>query len=53
MLDKRANKIILETFGTLIILILGNIVVDFKIFDAIYILVLLVYIIRYKLVKNV
>lgn len=53
MLDKRTNKIILATFGTLLLLILGSIVVDFKIFDAMYIFVLIVYIIRYKLVKNV
>lgn len=53
MLDNRTNKIVLATFGIMLVLILGNIIVDFKVFDAIYIFAFIVYIIRYKLDHNV
>ena len=52
MLDKRTKQIVLATFGTILLLILGNIVIDFKIFDMMYIFALIAYFIRYKFVKN-
>lgn len=53
MLDKHANKIVIATFATILLLIIGSAVLDFKIFDAMYIVAIITYLIRYKLMKNV
>lgn len=53
MLDKHANKIVIATFATILFLIIGSAVIDFKIFDAMYIVAIIVYLIRYKLMKNI
>lgn len=53
MLDKHSNKIVIATFATILLLIIGSAILDFKIFDAMYILAIVTYFIRYKLMKNI
>lgn len=51
MLNTKAVKIILLTYGLIILLIAGNLLLDFKILDVVYIISFLIYFIQYKLQK--
>ena len=52
MLDIKSNKVIVATYSLIILLIIGNLIADFKVQDAVYIIAFIIYFIRYKLQKN-
>lgn len=52
MSDTKANKFVIATYGLIILLIIGNLISDFKVLDVVYIMAFIIYFIRYKLQKN-
>ena len=51
-MESRSNKILLITIFTFTLLIFGDMISNFKIFDVMYILSLIIYLIHYKFVKD-
>ncbi len=49
MTEEGSNKIIIATYITLTFLIIGSFVVDFQLIDALYIISVAIYFIRYMI----
>lgn len=52
ILNKQNNKTLIITIATFILLIFCDMVANFKIFDVMYILFLIIYFVHYRIVKN-
>ncbi len=53
MSNKKQNIIVYATLGLFLIFVLGSMISDFKLYDILYIVGIIVYILKYKLQKSI
>ena len=52
MLDKKENRVVLATYGLIILCIIGSMITNFQMIDLLYIVGIAIYTIYYKVIKS-